>query len=551
MEQGGHEAGGAPAADEGALGYRGPDRRTPMGRRRGPSGPPFVAAALLLIVIWSGVSLAGMRAWGLPDWVDPAALNALIVAATALVGVAVAVTYGLRWRVVGEATALLVAAAVAVLALGGSVAADLVPVAVPELDGSVALDALRAASTVTALLLLVTAARGPDVDTRLGVTWLALRTAPLLGSLAALFALLPASAGVFESSVSAGPRQPFELAGQALVAMAWLALAARFALAGLRRERWLHTWLGLGLFAVALGTVSSAPVTAPGELWLTGAALLELVGMLLVLLGAAVELEAAWAQQQGMLLRTRQRLAAREEEWRAELAFHEERAHDARSMVLAIQGAVAGLERAHDDLDGDARAALTHAVGQEIARLQRLVDLDPTPRAERERFDLADVVHSVITCHRSTELGLTGEIAGELPAVGSPHDTAEALHSLLDNARQHADGAPVLVRAGREMGNVVVRVEDRGPGVEPQEREAIFERGRRGSGAAPGGSGLGLSVARRLVRAQGGDLWLEGRPGGGASFVLFVPGAGDPAPRPAREPAALTLPRALVTQEPA
>lgn len=471
-----------------------------------------------------------MRAWGLPDRVDPAALNALLVAATSLVGLGVAVTYALRWRLVGEATSLLVAVAAGILALGGYVVYDLVPIAVPGSEGSPVLAALRAASVVTALLLLLTAVRGPEVDTRVSVGWLGLRAAPLLGLLVAVFVALPTAAGFFESSVSPGSQVGGDLVGQTAVAMAWLALAARFVLAGLRRERWLHTWLGLGLAAVALGSVSSASVSAPGELWLTGAAVLELVGMLLVLLGAGVELKAAWVQQQEMLLRTRQHLVAREKEWQAERAFHEERAHDARSMILAIQSAVAGLERAHDDLDPESRAALTHAVGQEIARLQRLVDVDSSPRSERERFDVAEVVESVLTCHRSAELGLSAEIGEELVALGSPHDIAEVIHSLLDNARRHAESAPVLVTATRQLGNVVVRVEDRGPGVESQEREAIFERGRRGTGAAPGGSGLGLYVARRLVRAQGGDLWLEGRPGGGASFVLFVPGAGTEPP---------------------
>jgi signal transduction histidine kinase len=73
---------------------------------------------------------------------------------------------------------------------------------------------------------------------------------------------------------------------------------------------------------------------------------------------------------------------------------------------------------------------------------------------------------------------------------------------------------------------IELRVEDRGPGVRADIRRLIFERGWRGQDDVEG-SGLGLYVAARLVRDQGGDLHVEERAGGGASFVMTLVSEGD------------------------
>ena len=71
-----------------------------------------------------------------------------------------------------------------------------------------------------------------------------------------------------------------------------------------------------------------------------------------------------------------------------------------------------------------------------------------------------------------------------------------------------------------------VLVEDRGPGVPPEDRERIFERFARAGGQKAGtGSGLGLSIVARTVHNHGGDVWCENRPDGGTSFVIRLPRA--------------------------
>lgn len=139
-------------------------------------------------------------------------------------------------------------------------------------------------------------------------------------------------------------------------------------------------------------------------------------------------------------------------------------------------------------------------------------------------FAVAAALASTVTGARARGAGILVDIDEHLHAFGRPSDTGEVVQNLIQNARRYAPGSPVAIRAVREGDRVLVRVEDRGPGVAADVREAIFRRGVRGQHAdGVAGSGLGLYVSGQLMREQGGDLWLEDRPGGGAAFVLALP----------------------------
>jgi signal transduction histidine kinase len=93
------------------------------------------------------------------------------------------------------------------------------------------------------------------------------------------------------------------------------------------------------------------------------------------------------------------------------------------------------------------------------------------------------------------------------------------------------------VRAAADPGRgvVVLRFEDRGPGIPRDERERVFEPFYRGPAAernATPGSGLGLSLVRHVVRAHGGRVRVEGREGGGTAVVLELPAAANGEKKP-------------------
>jgi signal transduction histidine kinase len=202
--------------------------------------------------------------------------------------------------------------------------------------------------------------------------------------------------------------------------------------------------------------------------------------------------------------------------------------------MLAIQAAVRGLQASYGDVGTAERETLRDGIESEIGILRRLVDPDSQSAESRRPFDVRAVITPVVAFQRLNGLAVDFEVPAGLTAVGRPSEVAQVVQTLLDNARNHAQGAHVVVDGFRWGNSVFVRVEDDGPGVACADRERIF---RRGVGDRSG-SGLGLYVARRLMRDQGGDVAVDDRPGRGATFVVALTAPslrcrpGTPAHRP-------------------
>jgi PAS domain S-box-containing protein len=113
--------------------------------------------------------------------------------------------------------------------------------------------------------------------------------------------------------------------------------------------------------------------------------------------------------------------------------------------------------------------------------------------------------------------------AHEVQVAGDPFRVRQILGNLIDNAIKHSPrGEVVSLRAERTRDHLVFCVDDRGPGLDEHDRERVFQRYWRKQRTSHG-AGLGLAIAKLLVEAQGGRIWVESEPGRGSSFCFTLP----------------------------
>ena len=174
---------------------------------------------------------------------------------------------------------------------------------------------------------------------------------------------------------------------------------------------------------------------------------------------------------------------------------------------------------------------------QAVRRLTRTVDhlLDAT-RLESgllqpvlEWCDPGELMREAIATAGLKEAAVRINIAKNLPTVSvDAHLIQQALGALLSNAAGHAKtDQPIEVSAARDDAMLIISVADHGPGLAPGEENKVFEKFYRGPATAPGGLGLGLSIARQLVEAHGGQVVAQNRENGGARFSIRLP-IGEP-----------------------
>ncbi|MBV6438906.1 MAG: HAMP domain-containing protein [Haliscomenobacteraceae bacterium CHB4] len=126
-------------------------------------------------------------------------------------------------------------------------------------------------------------------------------------------------------------------------------------------------------------------------------------------------------------------------------------------------------------------------------------------------------------------LHLDVQLAPDLPTLQlDAEKTAWVLVNLLTNAIKHSpDGERIEVRARRGKDAVLVSVRDYGKGIEEKYQQRLFERffqaPSNGGKVTAGGSGLGLAISKDFIEAQGGRIWVESKPGAGATFTFSLP----------------------------
>ncbi|KQK28609.1 histidine kinase [Bosea thiooxidans] len=235
-------------------------------------------------------------------------------------------------------------------------------------------------------------------------------------------------------------------------------------------------------------------------------------------------------------------------------SFAADVAHELKNPLTSLRSAVETLPRAKSD---ESRGRLLSVIQHDVRRLDRLIsDISDASRLDAELarndsapVDVAQVLEAVVTIQNETRPGqakieLTSDRRSLRPGADSflvmGHDSriGQVLVNLIDNARSFSPpDKPVRVGISRVANDVLVTVEDEGPGIEPHALERIFERfytDRPNEGFGQN-SGLGLSISRQIVEAHRGSIRAENRlgpvgPDGeapriGARFIVCLPSA--------------------------
>ncbi len=208
--------------------------------------------------------------------------------------------------------------------------------------------------------------------------------------------------------------------------------------------------------------------------------------------------------------------------------------HELRTPLAASTSAASALAAA-DDAPREHRHLLVAEIQEANSRLNRIVgNLLDVARLESgkvvPRFDWYDARDLVQTAIRELEKELAAypvkqELSPDPMLARFDFSLVQhALANLLLNAATHTPaGTSVEVRIRFVDGNLVLSVADRGPGISPEFLPRIFDKFFRAPNAPAGGSGLGLTIAKGFVEAQGGHITAANRPGGGAIFSLHLP----------------------------
>jgi NtrC-family two-component system sensor histidine kinase KinB len=199
------------------------------------------------------------------------------------------------------------------------------------------------------------------------------------------------------------------------------------------------------------------------------------------------------------------------------------------SIDLLMEHAAAGL--AEKDRE------LLYAAHEEVHRMKALVnDLLDLSKIEAGRIELEfeSVPVSTLFDHVQEvfkgqvdmkEVTLTSEVTGDLPRIrADANKITWVLTNLISNALRYVSKGGHIQLIARRIGpQVHLSVRDDGPGIAPEYQSKIFQKFVRLKGQEAGGTGLGLTICKEIVRAHGGAIWVESNPGKGSTFIFTMP----------------------------
>lgn len=217
--------------------------------------------------------------------------------------------------------------------------------------------------------------------------------------------------------------------------------------------------------------------------------------------------------------------------------FVADASHELRNPLASIRGYAELTRRSEEQLPEDAAYALSR-IEAESDRMSALVEdllllarLDSQPTLELQSVDVTELVLNAVSDARAADADHHWSLnigQGEVQALADPHRLHQVVANLLANARTHTPaGTSVETSVGTADGFAVISVTDDGPGVPPQIQPTVFERFTRADASRvrqDGGSstGLGLAIVAAVMKAHGGEVSLDSRPGH-TCFTIRVP----------------------------
>jgi two-component system, OmpR family, sensor histidine kinase KdpD len=211
-------------------------------------------------------------------------------------------------------------------------------------------------------------------------------------------------------------------------------------------------------------------------------------------------------------------------------------AHDIKTPLATTKVALDSLFSIKDELP-DTHAPFLSMMKEELDRMDQVVgEVLHMGRLERGLFSVSREPHSVEALIFSTLEEMGGTLKGRSVGIDIPEHIPpifadlrllkEVLKQLLENAIKYTpDGMPLLISSSESDGMVMIEVADHGPGIPEVDRHRIFDKYYRGQDSEDKtvGLGLGLAIAKKIVKAHGGQIWVSPNHGGGSVFHLSVP----------------------------
>jgi two-component system phosphate regulon sensor histidine kinase PhoR len=225
---------------------------------------------------------------------------------------------------------------------------------------------------------------------------------------------------------------------------------------------------------------------------------------------------------------------ARQRRAAAEREFVSNAAHELRTPLAAIAGAIELLQSGAKD-DVAARDLFLGHIEKETDRLQRLVRAmltlaraqtqEEAPRLEV--VELCPLLEEVAgALEPSTEVEVSVDCPSDLAAIANPDLLERVVSNLAENAAQQTSAGRIVLRAVAVTDETVeLSVSDTGSGVPPAERDRMFDRFFRGRARDGEGFGLGLAIVSESVRALGGTIDVDSLAGGGTTIRVRLRGA--------------------------